>query len=389
MPHRGKSPAGQSGTVWRHYHYALPFQFYQVQRQQALPVRPGRGVLQGRLVGHAQPQDWLPAQPSDQRDRSERQRAPGIPGPWPRGEPFLVHKHRFNQLRKTERRLDQWQLRRPVRRRDSAGLLDDSDHAFFVQDSLNVGHGLTLNLGIRIEKEYLPAPAGYNIKSINFGWGDKIAPRLGAAWDPTGHGKMKLFGSYGVVNDVMKLLLAQTSWGAQAFEQCIYALGPDGTAAGFSVSDLNLTYVNGRACPNGPATTQANFATGSTPPPSLVDTKSGVLLIENINLRPWEPVAPGVKPYRQHEAVFGVDYQVSRDWAFEARYDRRRLDDVSEDASLSDPAWGETYTIVNPGEGVNKTIDGYAAYLTSLGEDFGVPGWALNGADDQAFGLSF
>jgi len=254
----------------------------------------------------------------------------------------------------------------------------DYNHAFFVQDSWNVGHGLTLNLGIRIEKEYLPAPAGYNIKSINFGWGDKIAPRLGAAWDPTGHGKMKLFGSYGVVNDVMKLLLAQTSWGAQAFEQCIYALGPDGTAAGFSVSDLNLTYVNGRACPNGPATTQANFATGSTPPPSLVDTKSGVSLIENINLRPWEPVAPGVKPYRQHEAVFGVDYQVSRDWAFEARYDRRRLDHVIEDASLSDPAWGETYTIVNPGEGVNKTIDGYAAFLTSIGEAFGVPQWAFN-----------
>ena len=189
---------------------------------------------------------------------------------------------------------------------------------------------------------------------------------------------MKLFGSYGVVNDVMKLLLAQTSWGAQSFEQCIYPLGPDGTAAGFSASDINITYVNGRACPNGPATTQANFTTGSTPPPSLVDATSKVSLIENINLRPWEPVAPGVKPYRQHEFVAGWDYQISRDWAFEARYDRRRLDHVIEDASLSDPAWGETYTIVNPGEGVNKTIDGYAAYLTSIGQAFGVPGWAFN-----------
>jgi hypothetical protein len=261
----------------------------------------------------------------------------------------------------------------------------DYNHAFFAQDSWNVGHGLTLNLGIRVEKEYLPAPAGYTIKSINFGWSDKIAPRLGAAWDPTGHGKMKVFGSYGVVNDVMKLLLAQTSWGAQSFEQCIYALGPDGTAAGFNASDLNLTYVNGRACPNGPATTQANFTTGSTPPPSLVDAKSGVSLIENINLRPWEPVAPGVKPYRQHEAVFGVDYQVARDWAFEARYDRRRLDHVIEDASLADPSWGETYTIVNPGEGVNRTIDGYAAFLTSLGQDYGVPGWAFN-AGGSLFG---
>ena len=255
----------------------------------------------------------------------------------------------------------------------------DYNHALFAQDSWNLGHHLTLNLGIRIEKEYLPAPSGYNIKSINFNWSDKIEPRLGAAWDPTGRGKMKLFGSYGVVNDVMKLLLAQTSWGAQAYEQCIYALGPDGTPAGFSASDLNAIYVNGRACPNGPATTQANFAGGTTPQ-ALVDGNSGVSLIENINLRPWEPVAPGVKPYRQHEYVAGWDYQISRDWAFEARYDRRRLDHAIEDASLSDPSWGETYTIVNPGEGVNKTIDGYAAFLTSLGEAYGVPGWSFNGA---------
>ncbi len=254
----------------------------------------------------------------------------------------------------------------------------DYNHAFFAQDSWNVGRGLTLNLGIRIEKEYLPAPSGYNIKSINFNWSDKIEPRLGAAWDPTGHGKMKFFGSYGVVNDVMKLLLAQTSWGAQSYEQCSYALGPD-ASGGFSVSDIDITYVNGRACPNGPATTGANFASGATPQ-SFIDAKSGVSLIENINLRPWEPVAPGVKPYRQHEYVAGWDYQISKDWAFEARYDRRRLDHAIEDASLSDPAWGETYTIVNPGEGVNKTIDGYAAFLASLGEAYGVPGWAFGTA---------
>jgi hypothetical protein len=255
----------------------------------------------------------------------------------------------------------------------------DYNHALFAQDSWNVGRGLTLNLGFRIEKEYLPAPAGYTIKSINFDWKDKMEPRLGAAWDPTGHGKMKFFGSYGVTNDVMKLLVAQTSWGAQSYEQCSYPLGPDGTPAGFTVSDINITYINGRACPNGPTTTQANFAGGTTPP-SLVDSATGTSLIENINLRPWEPVAPGVKPYRQHEYVAGWDYQISRDWAFEARYDRRRLDHAIEDASLADPVWGETYTIVNPGEGVNKTIDGYAAFLTSLGEDFGVPGWSFGTA---------
>ncbi len=256
----------------------------------------------------------------------------------------------------------------------------DWNHAFFAQDAWTVGHGLTFDIGLRIEKESLPAPGGVKVPAIDFGWGDKIASRLGFAWDPTTHGKMKIFGSYGVVNDVMKLLLAQSSWGAQAFEDCTYALGPD-SSGGFSVSDINLAFVNGRACPNGPTTLGANFAGGSTPS-SLTDPATGISLIENVNFRPAEPVAAGVKPYRQHEFVAGFDYQIGNNWAFEARYDRRRLDHAIEDASLSDPTWFETYTIVNPGQGVNRTLDGYATFLQSLGQAFLVPGWSFNGGNN-------
>jgi hypothetical protein len=258
----------------------------------------------------------------------------------------------------------------------------DWNHAIFAQDAWTIGHGLTLNLGIRVEKETLPVPAGVipaglnPPSSISFSWSDKIEPRLGAAWGSR-DGKIKVFGSYGVTNDVMKLLLAQTSWGAQAFEQCSYPLGPDGASAGFTNADINATFVNGRACPNGLPGTQANFG-GGAPPASLTDAASGTSIIENVNFRPWEPVAPNVKPYRQHEFVGGVDYQISKSLAFEARYDRRRLDHVIEDASLADPNLFEIYTIVNPGEGVNKTIDGYANYLTSLGSAYGIPNFAFN-----------
>ncbi|MGB8261670.1 MAG: TonB-dependent receptor [Terracidiphilus sp.] len=261
----------------------------------------------------------------------------------------------------------------------------DWNHAFYVQDSWTLGKGLTLDLGLRIEKETLPAPGGLKVSSIAFDWSDKIEPRLGAAWDPSGKGKMKLFGSYGVVNDVMKLLLAQTSWGAQAYELCTYPLGPNGAASGFNISDIDVAFKGGRACPSAAANVGANFANGQTPP-GLIDAKSGVSLVENVNLRPWEPVAPGVKPYRQHEFVVGFDYQIKQGLDLEARYDRRRLDHVIEDASLSDPDWGETYTIVNPGEGVNKTLNGYANYLTSIGEAFGVPGWAFNADPGNPFG---
>jgi hypothetical protein len=268
----------------------------------------------------------------------------------------------------------------------------DWNHALYVQDSWTIGKGLTLDLGLRIEKESLPAPGGVKVSSINFPWSDKIEPRLGAAWDPRGNGKMKFFGSYGVVNDVMKLLLAQTSWGAQAYEDCTYPLGPDGTSAGFSSADygVDVVFKNNRACPTANPTTGANFANNQVPQ-VFTDTSTKTTLIENANFRPWEPVAPNVKPYRQHEYVIGWDYQIAPGWAFEARYDRRRLDHVIEDASLSDRAWGEIYTVVNPGEGVNSTLDGYATYLASLGQSFGITGegYAFNDTADNGPGAAF
>jgi len=249
----------------------------------------------------------------------------------------------------------------------------DNNHALFIQDAWTIGHGLTLNLGLRVEKETLPRPAGVgiaNIRTIDFSWSQKVEPRLGAAWGSR-DGKIKIFGSYGVTNDVMKLLLAQTSFGAQGWDTCAYPLGPDGTAAGFSLSDIDITYNSiGRACPTGPVTTGAVFASGVTPT-SLIDAKTGVGLIENVNYRPEEPIAPGLNPYRQHEYVAGVDYQIRKNWAFEARYDRRRLDHAIEDASLSAPCCFEYYAIVNPGQGVNANINGYANFLRSLGAGYG------------------
>lgn len=259
----------------------------------------------------------------------------------------------------------------------TTGIASDTNHGFFIQDAWTIGKGVTIDAGVRIEKEQIPAPKGNVLAghTINFGWGDKIAPRLGAAWDVMQNGKVKVFGSYGVTNDIMKLLLAMTSFGGQAYEECSYALGPNNNG-GFDPTAINAAYIGGRACPSAAANVGANWASGSAP--------SGVnQLIENINLRPYEPVAPGVKPYRQHESVFGVDVQLAKNYAFEARWDRRRLDHILEDASLADTNWGETYTIVNPGEGVNKTLNGYANYLGSLGQVFGVPGWSF---DPTSFG---
>jgi Carboxypeptidase regulatory-like domain len=234
----------------------------------------------------------------------------------------------------------------------TVGKASNYNHSFFAQDGWTIGKGLTLNLGIRLEKEYLPAFAntGLPAQPINFGWGDKIAPRIGAAWDVFQNGKMKVFGSYGVFNDTMKLNLAISSFGGQYWRECAYTLDTP------NVASIDAVFKDGRVCPGGPVSTQANFASGSTP--------AGMQFIENLDMRGTTPVAPGIKPYRQHETAFGFDYQLAKDYAFEARWDRRRLDNAIEDASIYNPAiGGESFTNLNPGEGVDSTFNGFSQFL--------------------------
>jgi outer membrane receptor protein involved in Fe transport len=241
------------------------------------------------------------------------------------------------------------------------------NHSLFVQDSWSIAKGLTLNLGLRVEKEYLPGenqPAGTS-NPISFGWGDKVAPRVGAAWDPFGTGKMKIFGGYGQFYDQMKLNLAISSFGGQYWNQCFYTLDTANVASIAPEFDANQRYCPGSNASNG-ATVPANFPNG---------TPAGLTFIENQNFRAnpttcatctitEEGVAPGLKPYKQHESTIGVDYQLTHTLAFEARYDRRRLDHVIEDSAIFSPVTGgETFVIVNPGQGINSNYDKFFNFL--------------------------
>ncbi len=242
------------------------------------------------------------------------------------------------------------------------------NHAFFVQDAWTIGHGITINAGVRLEHEYLPGEAsgaGVPSKPIDFGWGSKIAPRIGAAWDVFRDGRMKVFGSYGQFYDQMKLNLAISSFGGQYWQNCYYAIDTPDIA-----SIAPAFNSQGRYC-TGDATGGANWAAGSTP--------AGLTFLENQNFRLFpttcstcnqfqEGVAPGLKPYEQHEAVFGVDYAITKGLAFEARWDRRRLDHVIEDSSIFNQALAsETFVIVNPGQGVDSTFSGFCSFLYGSG----------------------
>jgi hypothetical protein len=246
----------------------------------------------------------------------------------------------------------------------SHGAATSMNHAFFVQDAWTIGHGVTINAGVRFEHEYLPAedqPQGGISKPIQFGWGDKIAPRIGAAWDVLNNGKWKVFGSYGKYFDIMKLNLAISSFGGQYWNNCYYALNTQNLLSITPQFDSTV-----RDCSGTIDTQEANFGSGGTP--------AGITFVQNVNFRTFpttcstcttteEGVMPGLKPYQQHETVFGIDHQLARNLAFEARWDRRRLDRLIEDSALYDPAIGETFVIVNPGYGVNKTFDGFWNFL--------------------------
>jgi hypothetical protein len=183
---------------------------------------------------------------------------------------------------------------------------------------------------------------------------------------------MKVFGGYGQFYDQMKLNLAISSFGGQFWQQCYYALDTANIASIVPVFNSNQRY-----CVGPDSTSQANWGSGGTP--------AGLTFLENQNFRSFpstcstcsvtqEGVAPGLKPYKQHEYTIGADYQIRATLAFEVRYDRRRLDHVIEDSSIFNPSIGETFVIVNPGQGINKTFSGFYNFIAGLNP--GQPGAA-------------
>jgi hypothetical protein len=248
----------------------------------------------------------------------------------------------------------------------TGGKVKSFNHGLFAQDAWTIGRGITINAGVRFDKEYLPASssAGLSQNPINFSWTDKVAPRIGAAWDVFKDGRMKIFGSYGKFYDIMKLNVALSSFGGQYWNTCAYTLDtPNYTSI---IPAFNSA---SRYCV-GDVSSGANWKSGTVP--------AGLTFIENVNFRTFPTscstcsltstgVTPGLKPFSQHESEFGVDYQISKTLAFEARWDRRRLDNAIEDSSIfstvGPTAGSETFVIGNPGKGIERTFNSFYHFL--------------------------
>ena len=59
---------------------------------------------------------------------------------------------------------------------------------------------------------------------VQFDFGDKIAPRAGFAWDVTGNARWKLYGSWGVFYDLMKLTIGRVMFGASHSDDAYFTL---------------------------------------------------------------------------------------------------------------------------------------------------------------------
>ena len=223
------------------------------------------------------------------------------------------------------------------------GKAQNLNQSIYIQDKYQPINRLSLNLGVRFEKEDLPSFNGF-APPINFGWGDKIAPRLGFAYDLLGDGKTKIFGSYGRFYDRLKFNLPRGSFGGDIFLQYFFEILPGDVYTQFTVDNI----LNGRS------RFSRNLRVASNDPNASIFGSGG-------------KVDPNLEPFRQTELTFGVERQLSRDYVIRARYTYKNVDQAVEDAGIRNEQDSEAYIIGNPGQGLHlQTLKdfGYTKFAT-------------------------
>lgn len=213
------------------------------------------------------------------------------------------------------------------------GDVSSNNHAIFFQDTWRVNKHLTLNLGVRTEREYLPSfSTDTNIPSraIEFSWADKFSPRIGAAWDPKGDGKQRIYASWGQFYDIMKYELPRGSFGGDRWLDYMYTF-----------DDVNAINMN-QGIPADPRKLQ------------------GGKFLEVVNWRvpsndpDSNTIDPNLKPMKQKMFDIGYELSLNPSLVASARYTNRRLVRTIEDVGTLGSE-GEVYYIANPGEGL--TVD--------------------------------
>lgn len=253
-----------------------------------------------------------------------------IAGTWPDGYVFVYWDRAYRAVTKggSYRGPFGYYIRRAFA---TEGDVSSNNQGLFINDNWRVNRKLTLNLGLRTEREFLPSfDPKIQVRPIEFGFGQKLAPRLGFAYDPTGAGKQRISASWGLYYDIMKYEMPRGSFGGDKWLDFVYTL-----------DDPNIFNIK----PQGPG-----FA-GCSCPGTLIE-------VVNWRIPSHDPsenlIEPDLKPVRLQAWNVSWDYNFAGDFVFGVRYTHRQLDRTIEDVGVLTPQ-GEQYFIANPGFGI--TVD--------------------------------
>jgi hypothetical protein len=195
--------------------------------------------------------------------------------------------------------------------------------ALYLQDSWTIADRLTLNLGVRAETEYLPPftadlPPEYSSwRPMEFGFGDKLSPRIGFVYDVFGDASLKVFGSYGRYYDTIKTYMAVHSYAGFKWKSAYYEL-----------NDYRWDQW------------------GAMPPAG-----NPLMLILDWRHPSFESTDPDLKPVNQDEFSGGVEKMLMENVSFTARFVYKHLRHMIEDVGVFVPGVGEEYFEANPGFG--------------------------------------
>ncbi|MDI6697365.1 MAG: TonB-dependent receptor [Candidatus Saccharicenans sp.] len=218
--------------------------------------------------------------------------------------------------------------------------IHSNNWALYLQDSWTIGNRLTINFGLRTEYEYIPSfDPTYDITPIKFDFKDKLAPRLGLVYDVFGDSSLKLFGSFGIYYDVMKLYMAEGAFGGFKWKNSYFAL-----------NELDWTLIAANFINTGNFEDLADQAPGGNEYLGTIDFR----------YPSFDAVDPSMKPVSQMEISFGAEKKILEDLSFSARavYKHliRTIEDIGAYEEISPGNFAEVYMFANPGYGWARPV---------------------------------
>jgi hypothetical protein len=238
----------------------------------------------------------------------------------------------------------------------------------YAQDSWTIKNRLTINFGLRAESQYIPSMTtdtsypDFTDKPVKFNLGQMLAPRVGAVYDVFGDSSLKVFGSFGIYYDVMKLYMAELTFGGWKRKQDYYSLtNPDWRQIAAS-GDFN---------------DRASQEAGGTYAGSLDFLPPS-----------FGRVDPDLKPTAQREISFGAEKKLLEDLSLSVRFVNKHLIRTIEDVGVFETVVNddgttditETFYITNPGFGWSRPV--------SQGGKFTDDYWACPKATREYYGLN-